>query len=942
MKKLQLKTKISTIALILVLTISATLVALPAVNAQDDLLQYEWPSPDGDRTSGFLTAGGPAPNTQEIRWTSNLGEPVSAFNGMVFLSTGWVVDAFTGTPMYQHLGSGATKISETQFMSTVRPSMFSPVKIGTIYVYETNTGQLLYEYSIPNGIPAARSGQPAYDQDLGMFWTLQGEPFFGMDHIIYAWDWADVSQEPTLKWEKTIQKGMGTKEFFDGYIFIGTSEMTCICLDGETGEFLWEIPLEGDLGYSGSYFEGKYIHATFDQIYCMEAATGNILWTFNPGTFWNFWANMGSIYNGMIYNINTDYNTYALDLETGEVVWKFESEQGSGYQGPTIAAGGYVYAYTGRSGGVYDDPETGVPFEDEYVCLDAETGELLWKTDTVAGGGGGGPPGINNIIAYGNLYVQSTFASCVCYGPPGAWSSFKGNAENTGDGGRNGPAKLDVKWISQLDSAILTSPVAANNKIYVGTVLGTFYAIDHMTGDPVWTFKTDEDMKVSSPAYDSGRIYFVSDNGYQYCLNAETGTEVWKTYIGSDVEYLFHGRYRKTSSPTIVNGRVYVGSRDFKFYCLNAVNGAIIWDRNLGGLISATAAVSDGAVYIPVGGTSELTREQTGGVNGTLFKLNTANGDIIWQAGLPYVYAGGFGFGQWQPREFHGSPVVADGMVFQSANAWTTYGLNATNGQIIWDYSVYSGGMQNDITPAYADGKVYVQSFFSLACLDASNGTKLWEVWGAHAVHGDPIIAFGKVYFASDFKVMWSIDADTGEKIDFIKWDDTCYSGGCIYDNKLYWGTAGMKLYCFEDEPYGETTYYRAEPEPPQPPEQVPPTLEELLSPLQSSVDELRGSIAEMEGAISDLEGAVSSIEDSVSAVEGSVSSIAGSVSEVEGSVNSLESSLSDLESSVGELETKLAANTSNLTTYLLAILMLVIVALVIAVYSVLRSRKKN
>lgn len=794
--------KTLTMILVLVLTVAALMTSIVPVNSQDDrsdLLQYEWPTPDGDLSLGFLTADGPAPSTQDILWTSDLGEPQSAFNGLVFLTGGWAVDGFTGNPKYEYLGSSATKISETQFITAARPSMFSPVKIGQIYVYETNTGRLLHQYSIPNGIPAARSGALAYNQDLGMFWTLQGEPFFGTDHILYAWDWSNVAQEPTIKWEKTIPKGMGTKEFFDGYIFIGTREMTCICFDAETGDLLWEIPLEGDLGYSGSYYEGKYIHATFDQIYCIEAATGNVLWTFNAGTFWNFWANMGAIYNGVIYNINTDYFTYALDIETGDIVWKFESEQGSGYQGPTIAGGGYVYAYTGRAGDVYHDVNTGVPFEDEYVCLDAETGELMWKTDTVSGGGGGGPPGINNILAYGNLYTQSTFALTVCYGPTQSWSSFKGNAANTGDGGVNGPGKLDVKWISQVDSAILTSPVAANNKIYVGTVLGTFYAFDHITGDIVWTFKTDEDMKLSSPEYDSGRIFFASDNGYQYCLDAETGDELWKTYIGSDTLFLFHGRYRKTSSPTVVNNRLYVGSTDFNLYCLNAASGSRIWSKDLGGLISSTPAVSDGALYIPVGGISSTTNAGSDDENGTLFKLDAGSGSVIWESELPYVYAGGRGFGQWQPREFHGSPCVADGMVFQSANAWTTYAVNATTGNLLWNYTIYAGGMQNDMTPAYSDGKLYVQSFFSLVCLNTVDGSVLWEHWGGHAVHGDPIVTVDKVYYASDQKVMWSLDADTGEQIDFIAWEDICYSAACIYDGKLYWGTAGMKLFCFEE-----------------------------------------------------------------------------------------------------------------------------------------------
>jgi len=312
----------------------------------------------------------------------------------------------------------------------------------------------------------------------------------------------------------------------------------------------------------------------------------------------------------------------------------------------------------------------------------------------------------------------------------------------------------------------------------------------------------------SSPAYDSGRIYFVSDNGYQYCLDAETGDELWKTYIGSDTLFLTHGRYRKTSSPTVVNNRLYVGSTDFKLYCLNAATGSVLWAKDLGGLIASTPAVSDGAVYIPVGGISSMTNAGADDENGTLLKIDGGNGDIIWETELPYVYAGGFGFGQWQPREFHGSPVVADGMVFQSANAWTTYAVNATDGNILWDYEMYAGGMQNDITPAYRDGKLYVQSFFSLACLNVSDGTELWTAWGAHAVHGDPVIAFDKVYFASDQKVMYCIDAETGEKLDYVEWEDICYSAPCVYDGKLYWGTAGMNLFCFEDEPYGETTKY--------------------------------------------------------------------------------------------------------------------------------------
>ena len=61
MKKLQLKTKISTIALILVLTISAILVALPAATAQATKMTYAYigtvPNPVGVNQQVLLHIG---------------------------------------------------------------------------------------------------------------------------------------------------------------------------------------------------------------------------------------------------------------------------------------------------------------------------------------------------------------------------------------------------------------------------------------------------------------------------------------------------------------------------------------------------------------------------------------------------------------------------------------------------------------------------------------------------------------------------------------------------------------------------------------------------------------------------------------------------------------------------------------------------------------------
>jgi outer membrane protein assembly factor BamB len=814
------KNKPLSIISIIVIVTSIFLVGILnlSVNAQS-LSQYEWTTPNGDPQYGFRAGGGPAPSSQDVIWTSDLGEPVCAFSDKVFVTGGrsgpiHALDAFTGEYLYTAPGAGGPfKIDENTFyINTGAAFGGTAPQQRPLMVYETSSGNLLYSYD--------NAPMDAYDPEIGMFYETAGSSGGGSgSSFVCGWSWPDISQTPTKVWEKTFEKsltGLGGLFASEGRVYVGTKEWTAMCLDGLTGDIIWETPIEGYLGYTPSVYDGKWIQSAGDVIYCFDMETGEILWEFHPGTFFAFFAYMGAIYDGVLYNVCSDYYTYAIDIETGELLWKFKSEEGVGYQGPTIAGGGYVYAYTGREG--YTDPNTGKPFKDEYVCLDAKTGEMVWKTDLIGAGGGefAGPPFINDILAYGNLYTQTYFSSCVCYGPPQPWSGFKANPENTGVGNRNGPSEINLKWVFDTDSAIISSPAAADDKIFVGSSNGTLYALNHILGEPVWTFRTSDGI-LSSPAYEEGKVYFVSDDGYLYCLNSDTGAELWKTDVGSDTEFLYHGLIRKTSSPTIVNNRIYIGSKDFNLYCINQNNGAIIWTKPLGGLISCTPAVSGSDLYVAVGGTSEKWFADTGGDNGTLYKLNALTGDIIWQAALPYVRL--YGFGQKIPRELHGSPVIGDGMVFQSGNGWTTFAIDSETGEQLWNFTTEGrlsgsegGALMNAITPVYSNGKIYVQDFFRLACLNATDGEKIWDLWLGHSMHGDPVIADDKIYVASDLKVMWSVDVDTGEKFGFWQWDDLCASAACIYDNKLYWGTLGKKVFCFEQLPYGEVTNYATTP----------------------------------------------------------------------------------------------------------------------------------
>lgn len=71
-------------------------------------------------------------------------------------------------------------------------------------------------------------------------------------------------------------------------------------------------------------------------------------------------------------------------------------------------------------------------------------------------------------------------------------------------------------------------PVAAYGLLFVPSmVTDTVTAYDLDTGGERWRFVADAPVRLA-PAVYGGRVYFVSGDGYLYCLEAETGRKQWR------------------------------------------------------------------------------------------------------------------------------------------------------------------------------------------------------------------------------------------------------------------------------------------------------------------------------------------------------------------------------------------------------------------------------
>ena len=96
-----------------------------------------------------------------------------------------------------------------------------------------------------------------------------------------------------------------------------------------------------------------------------------------------------------------------------------------------------------------------------------------------------------------------------------------------------GPAKWDAyAGIRGLASMRNYDPVfhtiQVGDAVYFGsTTNDSVHQLDQATGEIRWTFTTDAPIRIA-PSYWEGRIYFGSDDGYAYCVDAESGELIWK------------------------------------------------------------------------------------------------------------------------------------------------------------------------------------------------------------------------------------------------------------------------------------------------------------------------------------------------------------------------------------------------------------------------------
>jgi outer membrane protein assembly factor BamB len=131
------------------------------------------------------------------------------------------------------------------------------------------------------------------------------------------------------------------------------------------------------------------------------------------------------------------------------------------------------------------------------------------------------------------------------------------------------PATGQEMWHIPAQNLILPAPVYADGVVYFGDSDGLVHAVDVETKavKPGWPFEAQEAIW-ASPLVDGGRVYVAAMDHYLYCLDAESGQEMWKTEMSGAM----------AAPPILEDGILYVGTFDGQVQALYADSGAEVED----------------------------------------------------------------------------------------------------------------------------------------------------------------------------------------------------------------------------------------------------------------------------------------------------------------------------------------------------------------------------
>ena len=184
-----------------------------------------------------------------------------------------------------------------------------------------------------------------------------GTVYFGSDDgNLYALE----TEAGIQRWFFETNDGIwSTPAIFEGSLYVTSLDSNLYVLDAVTGALQWKFGTDAGIAATPVIVESErlVLIGGFDsKLRAIDIDTQRERWSFGAGNW--FWTTP-LVVDGVVYAGSLDGNVYAVDIETGALVWPQPFETDAPVRSAPVFAGG-VIVVADRSGNVYGiNPDTG-------------------------------------------------------------------------------------------------------------------------------------------------------------------------------------------------------------------------------------------------------------------------------------------------------------------------------------------------------------------------------------------------------------------------------------------------------------------------------------------------------------------------------------------------------------------------------------------------------
>ncbi len=366
------------------------------------------------------------------------------------------------------------------------------------------------------------------------------------------------------------------------------------------------------------------------------------------------------------------------------------------------------------------------------------------------------------------------------------------------------PEKMYLQWVRELapprpawpqsqhrlrfDASY--EPVIAGKTIFVGSMVSdSVTAYDTETGTEKWRFYSDGPVRFAPVVY-KDKLYFASDDGYLYCLNADDGSLV-RRFLGGPTPNKVLGNDRligmwpMRGGPVLYEGRIYFAAGIWPFmgifiYAIDAETGKVVWENSgSGSTFTMQPHSSPAFAGVAPQGYMAATEDKLliSGGRSVPAAYDRRTGEFLYyhmnkygKAGTSEVIASGDHF--FNRGAIH---KLSDGIAISGAPA-----------SVIADKVIF-GRKYDDTIVAYTLGP------------QAKKAKELWQTKALSELGKIHLKASSRLYGSGD-GIVQAVDVPAGNAIPKVSWQakvDGDVWSMIAADGKLFATTLDGKLYCF-------------------------------------------------------------------------------------------------------------------------------------------------